>query len=194
MKQIPGLLNKNFLVYLVKFSLLFCFFYFGTVALIGITAPGGYYVPFIAEYLNYIDWLRSSLLFASKQLLRLLDYHPYINNKYELYAKYNVGIRMVYTCIGYGVMSFWAAFVMANKGSWKRKTVWILGGLFALWFINVLRITLLIVALDKKWPMPLGLDHHTWFNIVAYSLIFLMIYLYDRSSSSELKLKPNRTK
>jgi hypothetical protein len=34
---------------------------------------------------------------------------------------------------------------------------------------------------DKGWPMPLGIDHHTWFNIFAYGLIFLMIWMYDRA-------------
>lgn len=103
----------------------------------------------------------------------------------------NGGIRMVYTRIGYGVMSFWAAFIFANKGNMKKKVVWIIGGLFALWCINVLRISLFIVALDKNWPMPLSIDHHTRFNIIAYLLIFLMIYLYDRSSPKLLQLKSN---
>jgi exosortase/archaeosortase family protein len=73
------------------------------------------------------------------------------------------------------------AFVVANKGRWVKKLIWVVGGLLALWFINTVRITLVLVAINKGWPMPLGIDHHTWFNICAYLLIFLMIWLYDRS-------------
>jgi exosortase/archaeosortase family protein len=91
------------------------------------------------------------------------------------------GVRMVYSCIGYGVMSFWAAFIIANRGSWKKKTAWIAGGLTAIFLINVLRLSLLLLAAQKHWAIPFGWDHHTWFNIVAYSFIFGMIYFYDRS-------------
>jgi exosortase/archaeosortase family protein len=193
MSYTSHIINKNFGWYLLKFAVVFCILYFGTLAVIGLASPESYYSPFVAKYLDYISVLRSSLLHSSKAFLSLFNFQTAFRDRYTLMATHG-GIRMVYTCIGYGVMSFWAAFVLANKGSWKRKLLWTIGGLFALWCINVLRISLLIVALDKKWPMPLGLDHHTWFNIVAYSLIFLMIYLYDRSSPNELKLKSNITK
>jgi exosortase/archaeosortase family protein len=84
------------------------------------------------------------------------------------------------SCVGYGVYSFWIAFVVANKGRLLKKLIWIICGVLALWLINVIRITLFLTAINKDWPMPLGIDHHTWFNIFAYSLIFLMIWLYGR--------------
>jgi len=99
----------------------------------------------------------------------------------------------VYTCIGYGVMSFWAAFIIANKSSWLEKIIWVLGGWLAICCINVFRISLLIISQDKHWPMPLGFDHHTWFNIFAYILIFVLIYFYDRSTKN-LFLKSNTPK
>jgi exosortase/archaeosortase family protein len=104
-----------------------------------------------------------------------------------------VGVRMVYSCIGYGVMSFWAAFVFANKGSWQKKTGWILGGLTALWIINILRVGLLLLATHKHWPIPFSWDHHTWFNIFAYALIFIMIYFYDRSNKKNSVTAENKT-
>lgn len=90
-------------------------------------------------------------------------------------------VRMVYSCIGYGVMSFWAAFVVANRGCWQKKVVWVAGGLLALWVVNVLRIALLLLAARKNWRFPFGWDHHTWFNVVAYAFVFGMIFFYDRS-------------
>ena len=85
-------------------------------------------------------------------------------------------------CVGYGVYSFWIAFVAANTGTFLKKTIWIVAGLIGLWFINVIRITLFLTSINKGWPMPLGLDHHTWFNIFAYLLIFGMIWWYDKDS------------
>jgi exosortase/archaeosortase family protein len=84
-------------------------------------------------------------------------------------------------CVGYGVYSFWIAFVMANKGKLLKKVLWIVFGVLGLWLINVVRITLFLTSINKGWPMPLGIDHHTWFNIFAYLLIFLMIWRYDKS-------------
>jgi exosortase/archaeosortase family protein len=175
--------NRDLIFFVLKFIGLFCALYFCTLAIIGLSTPESYYSPFVAHYLDYVSVLRSSLLHASKGVLSLFNFQTAFRDRYTLMAAHG-GIRMVYTCIGYGVLSFWAAFVLANKSSWKRKLLWLAGGLFALWCINVMRISLLIVALDKKWPMPLGLDHHTWFNIIAYALIFLMMYFYDRSAKT----------
>jgi exosortase/archaeosortase family protein len=88
-------------------------------------------------------------------------------------------------CVGYGVYSFWIAFVAANTGTVLKKMGWIISGLLILWFINVIRITLFLVAINKGWPMPLGINHHTWFTIAAYGMIFILIWLYDRSSRNK---------
>jgi exosortase/archaeosortase family protein len=57
-----------------------------------------------------------------------------------------------------------------------------MGGTLVLWVINVLRISLVMLSNTNHWSLPFGWDHHTWFNIVAYGMIFLMIWVYDRNS------------
>ena len=97
------------------------------------------------------------------------------------------GVHVGYGCLGYGVISFWIAFVFANTGSWKRKAAWMLGGAIVLWIINVQRISLVLIGANKNWKFPFGWDHHTWFNIAAYLAIFVMIWLYDRSRKKNLE-------
>ena len=174
--------KKTFLLYLLKFAAAFCICYFGTIAVIGLSAGGNYYSKFVDQYFDYISWLRSSLLHGSKWLLSLLGYETWLADRYLLKLKGGGGARIVYSCIGYGVMSFWIAFIFANKGTWLKKIKWILGGLFLIWCINILRICLVLVATNKRWGIPLGFDHHTWFNIVAYILIFVLIYFFDKSN------------
>ena len=63
--------------------------------------------------------------------------------------------------LGYGVMSFGQHLIIANKSSWLKKIIWVLGGWLAIWCINVFRISFLMISTDKHWDMPLGLKHHT---------------------------------
>jgi exosortase/archaeosortase family protein len=102
------------------------------------------------------------------------------------------GVSVVYSCLGFGVMSFWVAFVVANNGSALKKIIWVTAGLFSLWCINVIRISMVLLAANKHWKFPLGLDHHTWFNIVAYLFIFIMMYFYDRSFKENVNPKSSK--
>ena len=180
-------IGREYIIFIAKFIGVFCLFYFGSLAIIGLSAPVGLYSPFVAKYLNCIDWMRASLMLGSKGFLSLLGYATYFPDKYNIYMVNGTGVRMVYSCIGYGVMSFWAAFVIANSGSVVKKIKWLFSGWLVIWVINVIRLSLLVIALNKGWDMPLDIDHHTWFNIAAYLMIFVLIYFYDRSSKVTAK-------
>jgi exosortase/archaeosortase family protein len=176
-------LNKRntFLIYLLKFGLAFCICYYGTIAIIGLSAPGGYYSDIIHKYFNYISVLRASLLHGSKEALSIFNFDTYVSGKYVLKVRNGPGVKVVYACLGYGVMSFWIAFITANRGNVLKKLTWIFGGLFLIWLINITRISLLLAATTRRWYMPAWLNHHTLFNIAAYLLIFALIYFYDKS-------------
>ncbi len=177
---------KGYIMFIIKFVGSFCVVYFASLAIIGLSVPGGrYYSLFVSNYFNYIKWLRLSLFWASKNLLSLFGVETLLKDEYILKIKNGREIRVVYSCLAYGVMSFWIAFVVANSGSWVRKFKWVLGGVFLIWCINVIRLSLLLVAINNRWPMPLGINHHTWFNIVAYGCIFILIYFFDKSAKSK---------
>ncbi len=177
--------EKAIIIYLIKFAGIFCLCYFGTLGMVGLCAPGKYYSAFADRYLDYISVLRASLLHAAKLVAGLFGYKTYFANEYNLRVVNGSGIIMVYSCLGIGVMSFWTAFVLANKSKVTDTIKWLFGGLALFWFINVLRITLLLIAHNRKWPIPL-FDHHTWFNMAAYVLIFVLIWFYDKQH----KLRP----
>ena len=62
-----------------------------------------------------------------------------------------------------------------------NKIKWLFAGMLLLWIINVLRISAVLLSINNKWIFPLGLDHHTWFNIIAYLVIFMMIYFFEKN-------------
>lgn len=179
--MIKFLRNNSFVWYVIKFLLIYIFCYYTSVAVIGITAPGGYYSGFIDHYLNYIDWLRSSLFLGTKMLLKLGGIDTYNAGEYVLRKVNGRGIKLVYGCLGYGVMSFWIAFVSASAKKWKEKLAWLFGGLFVIWFINISRMAILLVATNNNWKLPLGWDHHTWFTVLAYIAILVMMLIFERN-------------
>lgn len=184
-KQNTGV--KPFVKYLAKFGAFFCLFYFGTLLIIGLSSKENMYSPFVARYLDFVTPLRYSILRSSNYLLQLTNYATEWIDGYTLGITGGRSVRMVYSCVGYGVLSFWAAFVLANKGRVLTKALWLVFGWGLLWALNVLRIYFLLLAINSNGEAPLGIDHHTLFNMVAYGFIFLMIFFYDRSQKRGLK-------
>lgn len=182
-----------FIWYLVKFLAIYFFLYYGTLAWIGLAAPGDYYVPFIEKNLDFVSWIKRSLIKSTAFILSLFHIETVFEPGYLVRFKGGRGVIIAMDCVGYGVYSFWTAFVAANKGSFKRKLLWIVSGVFGLWLINVFRITLFLTAINKGWPMPLGIDHHTWFNIFAYLFIFILIWWYDRQTKIQTIKSRNNT-
>ena len=183
----------SFGLYLLKFLGIFCLLYFGTLAVIGLAAPGSYHILFIEKYLDYVSWIKRSLINATALTLAVFHIPTVKEHGFALRITGGRGIIISMSCVGYGVYSFWIAFVLANRGSTRKKCAWVSLGLLALWIINDIRITLFLLAINKGWPMPLGLDHHTWFTIFAYLLIFILIALYDRSLKRDAVRKSTNT-
>jgi len=186
LKDHPAKPLNPILLYLLKFFGIFCLCYYGTRLLIGLAAPVGHYSPFVHNYLDYVSWIKISLINGATFILSWFHVTAIKEAGFALQIVHGKGIIIAMSCVGYAVDSFWIAFVVANKGTAVRKIIWLAGGLLILWIINVIRITLYLQALNNGWPMPLGLDHHTWFNIAAYTMIFLMIWLYDRTSKNKI--------
>ena len=176
------LLDKKFLWFVAKFLGLFVLFYYGTIAIIGLAAPGGSYSPFVAKYLDYVSWIKHSLIAGTAWLVGLFGYSTVKEPGFLIRITGGRGVFIAMSCVGYGVYSFWAAFVLSNNGTAFKKTAWVIGGLLLLWIINVGRISMFLVAINKNKTMPLGIDHHDWFTMIAYAFIFGMIYLYDKTN------------
>jgi exosortase/archaeosortase family protein len=172
--------EKMFLRFLAIFIAVFLMCYYGTLFLTGVAVPGGMYSPVVEKYFNIASWLRSSLILGAKGFLSILGTETVRIDDYVLRAVGGRGVRIVYACLGFGVMSFWVAYIVANIASIQKKTIWVCGGLLFLWLINVIRISLVLLAGNKGWHFPFGWDHHTWFNIVAYIAIFAMIYFFEK--------------
>jgi exosortase/archaeosortase family protein len=172
--------DKKFLLFIGKLLGTFILLYYGTIAIIGIAAPGGLYSSFVEKYLDYVSWIKRSLMAGTSWLVGLFGYDTITEPGFLVRITGKRGVIIAMDCVGYGVYSFWIAYVVANTMALKKKLLWMIGGVLALWAINVIRISMFLIAINKNSTMPFRIDHHTWFNIVAYGFIFMMIYFFNQ--------------
>ena len=172
--------NPVFL-FIIKFSFLSLFFYYGSHVYIGITSPGNVYFPFLDKYLNIFDWYRAFLLMGSHLLTELAGYHTFISGKYDLSIPGGRSVEIVFSCLGAGLLGVWFAFVIAYPSEIKKKLKWILTGFLLISFLNMIRLGALVVVANK---VNLNfVDHHTYFNIAVYICIIIMIYFYTKTGN-----------
>ena len=174
-------IKNSFIQFLLLFAAVFLLCYFGALFITGLSVKGNMYNAPVAKYFNIAGWLRTSLIVGTKLFISLFNIETVRTNDYVLLIPGANSIRIVYSCLGFGVMSFWVAYIIATAGPVRTKSFWLFGGLFIIWFINTVRISMVLLAGYKGWKFPFGWDHHSWFNIAAYGSIFCMMYFFDRT-------------
>lgn len=162
----------------VVFIVLFLVFYFFNIGFFGLTNPGKHYNLFLAEKLNYIRGLRHLLLWSAASISKMLGFEA-LFNEYDLLVAGRGMIRLVYSCLGLGVMSFFGAFVLAYPKPLKARLIFLLIGLIAIQFLNVLRFVLLVLFWNKQKQQIV--DHHTIFNALIYILIAVSLYFWVKA-------------
>jgi len=168
--------NKNGPVrFVISFIILFLVFYYFNILFFGITSPGNHYSPFLADHLNYIHYLRWFLLSSSAQILNWMGYSVIIS-EYELLVAGHGAIKLVYSCLGLGLVSFFSAFVLSYPKPWKAKIIFLIIGIVSIELLNILRLILLALFWDKH--IGKIIDHHTIFNFFIYIIIAISLYFW----------------
>jgi hypothetical protein len=75
--------------------------------------------------LNLVKAFTVFLVKVSKAVLEFLKFNVLEKNFKTLRISNAAGVVVNPSCLGWGIMSFWIAFVYANKGGVKRKLKWI---------------------------------------------------------------------
>ncbi|MDB5062081.1 MAG: hypothetical protein JWP67_1924 [Mucilaginibacter sp.] len=168
------------LAWFIKFSIIVLLLYYFSIVYNGIVSPEGrFYSPFLDHYLNYISWVRVSILYVSKFIALVFGTHSYSTDSQLIKLSNGAEVEIWLPCLGFGVMSCWISFVVTHKAAWQKKILWCITGSLVIWFINCWRIAILLIALDNNWKKYSAIDHHDIFNIVAYTFVFILMYLYS---------------
>ncbi|QEC77906.1 glycosyltransferase [Mucilaginibacter ginsenosidivorax] len=165
--------------FVFRFLFLFLLFYYFNILFFGITNPGSHYYPFLANHLNYIQGLRWLLLSISTQVLNGLGFSA-IHNGTELLVAGKGAIILVYSCLGLGLMSFFAAFVIAYPKKTNQKLIFLTSGILVIQLLNILRFVLLALFWNKDASRIV--DHHTIFNIILYTIIMISLYFWVKQN------------
>ena len=170
-----------------KFIFVLLGLYYFNIFFLGITTPAGqFYSSFLEKNCNYIAWITGLILHASKFIVSLFGLEASVEYPQIIRTYNGAWVNVWLPCLGLGVTGFWIAFVVSHVNTWKEKLLWVVAGTLIIWFINCWRVSLLLIALDRKWQANYYVDHHTIFNIAAYSAIGLLIYLYYRQNNADL--------
>lgn len=182
--MIKSLLNYFDFRYYLKFALLFVSMYCCYTFVIGVTTPGGSYYPFFDNYLNFPILIRISVLNGAKFILHILGFDTFVNGDTLLSHDGFKAVRMGWPCYGMMINSFWLAYVLAHSSPLKRKLIWSFAGILSIYLLNCIRVSLMMVAMEKYWTIGklLSTNNHDLFNYLSYIIIILMIIMYNRQS------------
>lgn len=146
----------------------------------------------ISSNSRQIDIKKSISILLAKQsnyFLSILGYQP----KIEIYSdmvvtliqdtKYNHGVWIGEPCNGLKLFGVFSIFIIAFPGNLKTKLWYIPLGIIILHFINVIRIAILTI-IQAYNPLLLNFNHNVTFQVIIYSFIFLLWYLWTKKFSS----------
>jgi exosortase/archaeosortase family protein len=185
--------------HIILFLALYGIFYWGTEFYMGVTVPGGMYSPWLDKHLDYVQAYRDFLLHASAFFIRLFGKHTEIG-EFRVGINHGAGVRLVYSCLGFAIFSFWWAMILAFPQTMKNKLKYFFGGTFVIIIMNIIRIVGVAIIFTSDWGRAhQNFDHHLMFNIIVYGILFYMLYKWfnipekevnEDSANSEATLQP----
>ena len=169
--------------FIVIFLSLFAAFYFFNIFFFGITSSGNHYNQFLDTHLNYIRLLRHILLGVTAWLVNHVGYAAITNDTDILVAGHGA-LKLIYSCLGLGIMSFFAAFVIAYPKKLKTKLAFLISGILAIQLLNICRFVILAIFWNKNEDGQI-IDHHTVFNFIIYIIIAVTLYFWVKHDDNK---------
>lgn len=180
--------DKKALKFVVSLLLFYLIFSQANLFMNSVTSyDGKYFMPWFAENFNYIQWLRTAIILPSVSIIKVFGFYP-IHNNSDILIVDGPYMRINYSCLGLGVMSFLLAFVLAYPAKAISKIKIFILGLLSIYILNVLRISILGVLMSFFTSQRQNFKyHHEVFNIFVYICIFSLLYFWiKRNSNREL--------
>lgn len=171
--------NQKAIQFVASLLILYFFFSQSNLFMNSVMSPGSrFYNLYIATNLDYIQALKSALIKPAASIIKAFGFYVVYNNE-DVMVVNGPWLRINYSCLGFGVMSFLAAFVFAFPATWKSTFKMLVIGVIAIYILNVLRIAGLGILLGFfKSQRHNFTYHHEIFNVLVYICIFIMLFMW----------------
>ena len=179
--------NRTAIIFVVKLLVLYLLFSQGNLFMNSVMSEGGkFYNEFIAQNFNYIQGLKYALIKPAVWLIKLVGFYA-IHNEMDVMVVNGPYLRVNYSCLGLGVMSFLAAFIIAFPAKLKSKIRLFIFGMLMIYILNVLRIAGLGILLRIfKSQRSNFTYHHEIFNTIVYIFIFVVLYFWIKKNTTPI--------
>lgn len=176
--------NRKSIQFIIALFVLYILFSQGNLFMNSVMSEGGrFYNPYIAEHFNYIQGLKTALIKPAVWIIKLFGFYA-IHNDMDVLVVNGPYLRINYSCLGLGVMSFLAAFVLAFPAPWKSTLKMLVIGLISIYLLNIGRIAGLGLLFGFFQSQRNYFEyHHEIFNVLVYILIFIMLYFWIKRNT-----------
>jgi exosortase/archaeosortase family protein len=129
---------------------------------------------------------RRFLLWGGAQFAAVMGY-PSDYTDFTMTVRGGSGVRMVYSCMGFGLIAAFAALVLAWPARLKNKLISLGVGIAIIIILNMIRIGGLAVLFSNGYYEHFDfINHHDLFNVVVVVLIFLFFAWHVRRGEKAL--------
>lgn len=124
------------------------------------------------------DWMSLHIAEMSHMVLGWFGMDTYLFNTSVIHPSNNHGCRIIWACTGLKQAFIFTMILLFSRGIWYHKLWYILLGLVAVYFVNLVRI-ILIVAAMRDYSEYFHLLHEHIFKYLFYVIIFMIWVLWE---------------
>ena len=120
-----------------------------------------------------------------KWILELFNYIIFTGNDRLIGIDGSGGLWVGDSCNGISLFILFTGFIVAYKGNWKYKLVYIFLGIISIELMNVLRLVGLAIldTYNRAWT---EFNHSYTFTIFIYSVIFILWIIWVNKFSNKV--------
>ncbi|WP_443938099.1 exosortase Y [Pedobacter sp. MW01-1-1] len=176
--------DKKALKFVILLFALYILFSQGNILMNSMVTPNSrFYNAFLHDHLNYVQGLKTAIIRPSVWLIRLFGFYTIYNDS-DILVVAGPFLRINYSCLGLGIMSFLAAFVIAFPASIKSSLKMLVFGFCLIYVLNVCRIAGLGILLAFfKSHRKYFEYHHEIFNIFIYIVVLTILYFWVKKNT-----------
>ncbi len=149
----------------------------------GVLVPEGkVHSTWLSEHADFVSLFRRFLLWGGTRFSSLLGY-PATHDDYMIYVEGVAGVRIIYTCLGFGLISAYTALLLGWPGRWQQRLISGAIGIVMIIVLNMMRLGgLAVLFVTGHYDLFDNVNHHDIFNGIVLFICFLLFVRHVRAA------------